>query len=190
MSFGSRLSAYLKKRGLTVTELSQMTGINRNTLYSIIRRDTLKADPGILQKIAEALGVSLMELSGLSDTFADRLCTLQALKSCGNKFLADELGVDEEIIDRMRNGDYSPNLEQIDALAAALDCTREDLIGGEESAGTQADRYDDEMWQLREEMRRTPELRTLFNAARGATPEDLRRAIGIIEALKKESGNV
>lgn len=187
MSFGSRLSAYLKKRGITVTELAQMTGINRNTLYSIIRRDTLKVDPGILQKIAEALGVSLMELSGLSDTFADRLCTLQALKSCDNKFLADELEVDEEIIDRMRNGDYSPNLEEIDALAAALDCSREDLIGGE---GSQADREDEEMWQLREEMRRTPELRTLFDAARNAKSEDLRRAISIIEALKKESEHV
>ena len=121
------------------------------------------------------------------DTFSDRLCTLQALKSCDNKFLADELEVDEEIIDRMRNGDYSPNLEEIDTLAAALDCSREDLIGGE---GSQADREDEEMWQLREEMRRTPELRTLFDAARSARPEDLRRAISIIEALKKESGNV
>ena len=100
------------------------------------------------------------------------------------------LGTSKQNISRYESGAVSPKISTAQAIADKLGITLAELNGGEEPAGTQADRYDEEMWQLREEMRRTPELRTLFDAARGATPEDLRRAIGIIEALKKESGNV
>lgn len=62
MGFGNKLKELLKRKGITIKELSVMTGISINTLYSITKRDTKVPDKEIVRKIANALDVNEAEL--------------------------------------------------------------------------------------------------------------------------------
>lgn len=64
MAIGKKLDVLLKKNDLTVKELSNMTDINPSTLYMIIKRDNTKTDLDMLQRIANALNVSLDYFAG------------------------------------------------------------------------------------------------------------------------------
>ena len=58
MGLGIRIKEILKTRGLTIKELSQMSGVSINTLYSITKRDNNMARYDIVHKIATALNMS------------------------------------------------------------------------------------------------------------------------------------
>lgn len=67
MGFGSKLKNILSRKGLTIKELSEITGISLNTLYSITKRDTRLPSDEILEKIANALEIAQYELLDFSD---------------------------------------------------------------------------------------------------------------------------
>lgn len=117
MPFGDRLKHLLEAQNLSIAELSRMTGINRNTLYSYLRRNTQKPDPEVLKILSEVLNVDVYYFLG---------------------------------------GDDAP-----------------------ESDG------DPELWELREALRRRPEMRTLFSLSKNATAGEIKQTISIIEALRK-----
>ncbi|PYI50255.1 helix-turn-helix domain-containing protein [Paenibacillus flagellatus] len=63
-----RVRAFRKLKGYTQDELAQRLGVSIAVLGSI-ERGTRKADPKILNKITEALGIGMDELlPGVSDT--------------------------------------------------------------------------------------------------------------------------
>ena len=64
MGLGIRIKEILKTRGLTIKELSQISGVSINTLYSITKRDNNMARYHIVHKIATALNMSVEELTG------------------------------------------------------------------------------------------------------------------------------
>ena len=57
MDIGSKLEKLLKERNTNVNELSQKLNIAPTTIYSMIRRDSKKADIEVLFKLAKELGV-------------------------------------------------------------------------------------------------------------------------------------
>lgn len=67
MGFGSRLRDILKEKNMTIKELSTLTGISINTLYSITKRDTRLPSNDILTQIASELNVSIAYLMGFID---------------------------------------------------------------------------------------------------------------------------
>lgn len=54
---GTTLKRFLQERGMNVNELSRRTEISPQTLYSIIKRDSMKIDFDMLLKICEGLDV-------------------------------------------------------------------------------------------------------------------------------------
>lgn len=64
MGLGVRLKEILKNQGLTIKELSKLSGVSINTLYSITKRDNNMARYDIVKKIAKALDISVEELTG------------------------------------------------------------------------------------------------------------------------------
>lgn len=62
MGFGANLKILLKEKGITIKELSEVTGISKNTLYSITKRDTRLPNDEIISKIAKALNMEYGEL--------------------------------------------------------------------------------------------------------------------------------
>lgn len=59
MAIGKKLETLLQLRGKKPGTLATETGINKNTIYAIIKRDNEKVNMGTLTTIAEALGVSV-----------------------------------------------------------------------------------------------------------------------------------
>ncbi len=54
---GTTLKRFLQERNLNVNELSRRTGISPQTLYSIIKRDSMKIDFDMLLRLCEGLDV-------------------------------------------------------------------------------------------------------------------------------------
>ena len=64
MGIGLRLKAVLRDKKITIKQLSEISNISLNTLYSITKRDSENVDPVILQRIADALEISRTYLIG------------------------------------------------------------------------------------------------------------------------------
>ncbi len=58
MGIGIKLSELMKQRGTNVNELAQKVGVAPTTIYSMVKRDSKKADIGLLVRIAQELGVT------------------------------------------------------------------------------------------------------------------------------------
>lgn len=58
MGAGIRLKELLRQRQVTIKQLSIMTGVSINTLYSITKRDSSSIDSAILSRIVTALGIT------------------------------------------------------------------------------------------------------------------------------------
>ena len=57
MGLGLKLKELLKERNMTIKELSALSGVSLNTLYSITKRDNNLARYDIIEKLAGALEV-------------------------------------------------------------------------------------------------------------------------------------
>ena len=57
MGIGAKLDKLLKERGSNPNELAAKIGVSAQTIYSMIKRDSKKADIEVLIKISEELGV-------------------------------------------------------------------------------------------------------------------------------------
>ena len=62
MGIGSNLENILKKKGISVAELSRRSEIPASTIYATIRRDSDKMDFSIQDKITKALNISFSDL--------------------------------------------------------------------------------------------------------------------------------
>ena len=62
MGFGIVLKNILKERNISVSDLARKTGINKYTLYTTIRRDSTRIDPGFIADIAVALDIPIEEM--------------------------------------------------------------------------------------------------------------------------------
>lgn len=58
MGIGSKLSKLLDANGSNANELANKIGVSPQTIYSMIKRDSKKADIDVLLKIADTFGVS------------------------------------------------------------------------------------------------------------------------------------
>lgn len=58
MGLGEQLKKILNEKHMTIIELSQLTGISKNTLYAITKRDSHNIKYENLRKIATALGMT------------------------------------------------------------------------------------------------------------------------------------
>ncbi len=146
MDFGDRLRSLLEAKNMSVTELAEASGVNRNTLYSYLRRNTRKPDPAMLERIAPVLDTTVVSLLGVK--------------------------ADAPAQKRMQVRSAAP--------ADGYKSKRSKRRGAADASGETGD----DLWGIRETLRRSPEMRTLFSLGSKATPEQLRQAIKIIEALR------
>lgn len=57
MGIGIKLDNLLKERGTNANELAQQIDVSAQTIYSMIKRDSKKADIDVLVRISKVLGV-------------------------------------------------------------------------------------------------------------------------------------
>lgn len=68
MDIGDRIKHLLSEKGMTVKGLSELSGVPANTIYALTKKGGAKnARKKTLQKIADALGVSVSHLIGADE---------------------------------------------------------------------------------------------------------------------------
>lgn len=113
-------------------------------------------------------------------TTGERIKELRKEKGITAEDLAKDLGVSPATIYRYEKGDIEKvPVDVLKGIAVSLGTTPEYLMGW-------ADRKelseDDELMALREQLRRSPETRMLFDVTRHATPEQIK---SVAEMLKQ-----
>ncbi len=96
--------------------------------------------------------------------------------------VAKELGISSGSVTSWKNGAI-PHPTTLKKIADYFDVSVDYLLGKEKPAVTE----DDELVEYLEELKNRPEMRMLFSLAKGATKEDVERAVAIIEALRMNS---
>ena len=98
------------------------------------------------------------------------------------------VGVSKSTVKKWEDG-YISNMkrDKIALLAKALKLNPVVLITGEEEpTSTSQLKDDEELQEYLEELKNRSEMRMLFSLAKGATKEDVEKAVKIIEALKED----
>ena len=113
--------------------------------------------------------------------FPENLRTIRKARGLTLKQLAEIIGVTEVSISQYELGKRQPNNEGLLKLAEALDTTVGELLGETKKESTS---IGDELMDILEACRDRSDLRMLFKLSKDATPEDVRKAISIIQALK------
>lgn len=75
-----------------------------------------------------------------------------------------------------------PGADKLQTLAGYFGVSTDYLMGSDDTDTAE----NDEMAELLEEIRKNPELRTLFSISKRATPEEVRQYIRLIKALRGE----
>lgn len=94
--------------------------------------------------------------------------------------LAEKAGVNRVTIAKYEAGKIQPGAKRLSKLAAALHVASDVLLGNGVSDMSDEEQ---EIWQMREDMRRNPDLRGLWSIQRKATKEQLQRMRDFAEGV-------
>lgn len=100
--------------------------------------------------------------------------------------LAKALNISQGSLSGYETGKIEPDMTTMRKMADLFGVTLDALFG--ERIKAEDDMSDDELWELREQVRRDPERHYLFSLAKDANIDDVRQAVAIIDALKKTKG--
>jgi transcriptional regulator with XRE-family HTH domain len=100
------------------------------------------------------------------------------------KELASLVGVSRPTISEWEHGKKDPSGERLRKLADLFNVDPGTILGF--PADSPIHREDDDIAALREQYRRDPNTRLLFQAARKATPDHIRAAAAMLKSLEPE----
>jgi len=119
----------------------------------------------------------------MSET-SEKLYALIQSRGLSYGALAELTGIPKSAVQRYATGETAKiPLERIEALAKALGVPASQLMGWDSPAAPDDDQ---DLRELLEELKNREDMRMLFKLAKGASPEDVRRAVSIIEALRSQ----
>lgn len=101
MGIGSKINTLMNEKNINANELANRVGVAPTTLYSMIKRDSKKADIEVLIKIANELGVSVEYFSDDYD-LSHKVDTLAAHFE-GQNFTDDELEEIKNFVEFVKN---------------------------------------------------------------------------------------
>lgn len=112
-------------------------------------------------------------------TLGTRIKTMRLSRGLNQIDLAKMVGVSRSTITMWETDQRRPSFDMFDALADAFNVPISAILEDEKQQ-----HEDDELWELRETLRRNPEVRILFSTAKNATPKQIRQAVAVLQALK------
>lgn len=118
--------------------------------------------------------------------FWNRLLELCAEKGTTPTAVVKALGISGGSVTKWKNGTI-PNGTTMLKLANYLNVSVDYLSGKSNNKTEPIASEDDELAAYLEELKNRPEMRMLFSLAKGATKEDVEKAVAIIEALRKSN---
>ena len=115
-----------------------------------------------------------------------RLKYLRKQDNITQQALATALGIAKSTVSMYESGKREPDFETLEKLADFFNVSMTTFFpSGEVPSYVNGD---PELTVYLEELRTRPEMRMLFSVAKGATKEDVEKAVAIIEALRKTEG--
>lgn len=115
----------------------------------------------------------------------NRIKELRARDGLTQGGLAERLKVHQTAVSQWEKEKTMPDIYTLRAMAAMFGVSVDYILGEDEGQRPSEPAAADGIDALREEIRRRPEMKDLFDAARKVSDDDLRRAVKIIEALSK-----
>ena len=113
----------------------------------------------------------------------DRFEELRRSKGITKTFISATLGRSATLCQDWKQQKSKPSDEQLAVVAEILDTSPAYLL---EETDDPVRHGDDELEQILDAAREREDMRMLFRLAKDATPEDVRRAMKIIEALSAD----
>ncbi|MGX8701554.1 helix-turn-helix domain-containing protein [Caproiciproducens sp.] len=97
-----------------------------------------------------------------------------------------ETGVPQSTLSDWKNGRGVPKIDKLQKIADYFGVTVDYLINGNDQKEKPLVNNDEELTEYLEELKTRPEMKMLFNLAKGATKEDVEKAVKIVEAFLKK----
>ena len=119
--------------------------------------------------------------------FYARLCELIKKNGLSQRKVEQDLGLSSASISKWKK--YMPNADKVQKIAEYFNVSTEYLLTGEEKEGGEKYYLNDETAKMAQKIFESKELRTLFDAAQDASPEDLEAAHNVLLALKRKEKN-
>lgn len=119
------------------------------------------------------------------NTTADRLKYAMELRNIRQSELAELTKISKGALSSYLKGTYVPKQNNIYLLADALQVNPSWLIGADTSMEIDPSPDPDDLMELREELRRNPAKRILFDVTKNATEEEILTTVRLFEALMK-----
>lgn len=122
--------------------------------------------------------------------FASVLKQIRITRGMTQEEFADYLGTSKQNISRYEAGLVTPKISTAERIAQKLGVTLTQLNNGLDATEPEASPTDDEiipedeLMQIREDMRRNPELRTLHSMARNVTRGEIKQIEAFIRAIR------
>ena len=113
----------------------------------------------------------------------DRFEALRLKSGVTKTFIARSLGRSATLCQDWKQQKSQPNEAQLKEVARILGTTPA-YLRGETDDPSSFPQEDGEMEELLSSLREREDMRMLFKLAQGASPEDVRKAVAIIEALR------
>lgn len=110
--------------------------------------------------------------------FGDVLKQLRKARGLTQSRFAELMNVAQATVASWENGTRKPDIETISQIADVLEVSTDYLLGRKVPQA-------DDLMELREKIRRDPDLGELFSAATTANPEHVRAAAAMLRALKE-----
>lgn len=114
----------------------------------------------------------------------ERFEALRASRGITKRFIAQSLGRSPTLCQDWKMQKSQPSDEQLAVVARILGTTP-DYLRGETDEVSPAPAEDRELAELLSSLREREDMRMLFKLAHDASPEDVRQAVRIIEALRR-----
>ena len=115
----------------------------------------------------------------------ERIKQLRKAKGYSQYKVADKLNITQGAVSQWEQGKSNPDTAQLIALADLFGVSIDDLLDRPDVPQRPMDEGD----FFREKVRRDPEYRLLFHAAKNAKPEHLRAATAMLKALEGKNDN-
>ncbi len=115
----------------------------------------------------------------------ERIRALRQQRNLNQEQLAELANLNRVTIAKYESGRVEPGAQALARIADAMDVTVDEILGRKESETKQED---SDVLALREQLRRDPNTRILFDAAMKAKPEHIRAAVAVLESFDPTNG--
>lgn len=115
----------------------------------------------------------------------ERIRALRQQRNLNQEQLAELANLNRVTIAKYESGRVEPGAQALARIADAMDVTVDEILGRQESETKQEDL---DVLALREQLRRDPNTRILFDAAMKAKPDHIRAAVAVLESFDQAKG--